>query len=475
MTSKTQKKKGWLIPVDISEITDAPLISVRFCIPNTDGMIAATKGAINELQYWWNYEKSYQPDDTRARDVAAYIRGVLYESLCIGGCDMLRPSETNPCLIEQSTDCGETWTTLIDFSLCLSAGLSSFSDYFGQQLLDQLENLYDGTPGSVAPQMVYDGSPDDAFRDLVTCIMCEAFITTLSEAAVQGIERNLDKAQSLVNLVTDISLLIGPLLGPVAAIIAIGTAVAAAAVAVGQLYWTGIGIEIFQSDATRKKVACCMYDGLKGDTPTRSRFQASLDACGFTVLSPEAQLSGAISPLLQSLDMYLAFIKVMDEVYPLAQSGFLDTCICGNEASSVCVDFFISSEYEIVYGTLDGLFGNPAPSLKAERFNSNKGSHIDVDHVFDVPVTVTGVQFDIYNGMQTGDVAHGIYLYDADGNQLDGNFQTFPQDAGTWYTHAIGFDSVANVSRVKIACNQTGDANPIAGYLWADNFCTEVL
>lgn len=74
MTSKRQKKKGYLLP---DPIDGYELICVQLRIPNAPEYKRAFVGAVTELTKWWNWEKSYEKLDKRAARAAKYWRDVL--------------------------------------------------------------------------------------------------------------------------------------------------------------------------------------------------------------------------------------------------------------------------------------------------------------------------------------------------------------------------------------------------------------
>lgn len=80
MTSDAQKNAGYLLP---EQLTGHELLCVDLLIPDADEYRAAFLGAIYTLADWWNWEKTYQPGDTRASQAAFYWRGLLNDHLCI--------------------------------------------------------------------------------------------------------------------------------------------------------------------------------------------------------------------------------------------------------------------------------------------------------------------------------------------------------------------------------------------------------
>jgi len=119
MTSKAQKTRGWRLP---EVITGYDLLCVQMKIPNEPKYRAAFAGAIQELAYWFNWEKSYAEGDTRAAQAAYYWRDLIDTYLCVendpgslgvgcGCCDDEPTNQryTSDGFLEQSFDGGETW------------------------------------------------------------------------------------------------------------------------------------------------------------------------------------------------------------------------------------------------------------------------------------------------------------------------------------------------------------------------------
>lgn len=122
MTSEAQKNAGYLLP---EQITGHDLICVRLRIPNVREYRAALRGALKSLTEWWNWEKSYQSGDTRATQAAAYFRELINDYLTFEDCEsqpMPIQFRQTDCLLEYSTDGGQTWLEAADLSLCAIPG-----------------------------------------------------------------------------------------------------------------------------------------------------------------------------------------------------------------------------------------------------------------------------------------------------------------------------------------------------------------
>lgn len=119
MTSKTQKKGGWILP---ELLTGYELLCVQLKIPDEIHYRAAFSAALQSLCYWWNWEHTYQSGDTRGTEASQYWRGIIDTYLCVEndpgsnglgcGCGCKKPTNqryTADGILEQSFDGGTTW------------------------------------------------------------------------------------------------------------------------------------------------------------------------------------------------------------------------------------------------------------------------------------------------------------------------------------------------------------------------------
>lgn len=84
MTSDAQKNTGYLLP---TPVTGYQPLCVSLLIPDDPTYKAAFIGAITELGKWFNWEKSYEPGDTRASQAATYWRTMINDSLVFEDCN----------------------------------------------------------------------------------------------------------------------------------------------------------------------------------------------------------------------------------------------------------------------------------------------------------------------------------------------------------------------------------------------------
>jgi hypothetical protein len=116
-----------------------------------------------------------------------------------------------------------------------------------------------------------------------------------------------------------------PLLSP----IVLSIAPVAGALFIGALsVLTQLTIEALDDEETRRKVACCMYDNLRGVAITEANFNASLTGCGFGGLSDEEIVRDMMEAGVNDRDNWLAFVAVLGNF--MSNVGDLETdCLCG--------------------------------------------------------------------------------------------------------------------------------------------------
>lgn len=322
MSSKAQKKKGWLLPDDINDILGAELVMFCGLIPNEEHAIAALDGAVRSVTYWWNWQKT---DGREAADVAIYMRQVL-ECFVIDCC-----SKMQACI-------GETIAPILKKN--------------ADDLLKELQDLYDqqGTAG-VAPDLVYDNTEQDLKRDILVCFMCRAFVDFICDAEIQRRRENLADAFWAVNIINQVAILSLPILAPISPWIALAAAVGNAILLLAQPL-SELAEEILLDQTARENVACCMYSALAGATPSYTRFATSLDGCGFSPIQNSEFIRNAIQPLVEDVDVYLTFLGTAQDIAPYVDQGLLDACPCDDFDWAQLHNFTVEA-YD--YGTVGDL------------------------------------------------------------------------------------------------------------------------
>jgi len=277
-------------------------------------------GAISALAEW----RAWTGDmDDRNEAVQQVQKFLAQEENCMSF--ELRQNPLNPCQLQQTFDGGEIWTLAFDYSLCQSSTLQTSAYELAQQNLEDLLDAYDDTVASVAPSMVYDSSSDDDIRDLALCHALHELIEAMCQAELEYRRQIATSAQ-----LTGIFLAI---LGVIITVATSGTGTPfylgiAATIAGG--FGTAFGalsLLILDDQTAKEDVQCCMYSALSGATITQTAFEESLDNCGFTGGSNEAQLAGAIVEMLEQENIYVTFLDLMERSYNFAELDLVQ-CDC---------------------------------------------------------------------------------------------------------------------------------------------------
>lgn len=260
----------------------------------------------------------------------------------------LRQNPANSCQLQQSFDGGENWLLAFDYSICQSITKDTLGqvDILEQQLQEIIDALNgaSGNVGTVYPDLEYDASPDDEFRDLALCAGIHDFIDFICELVLE--ERNNQATYARIGAILlsiASAVLIASGIGS-----PLGLAIATALVLGYATIWDGISELVLNDDEARELVACCMYDALQGSTLTQVAFENSLDGCAFTGGTNEAQIAGAIVGMLDDTDIYMAFVDFVNEKYRPAVLGLV-TCPCAEETEWTSILDFTIDDYNMQY------------------------------------------------------------------------------------------------------------------------------
>lgn len=289
MTSEKQKSAGWILP---EQLTDHPLLCVKMLIPDNEEYRAAFLGAIDSLQEWWNWEKSYQEGDTRASQAAAYWRVLILDHLCI------RYGE------HVITNCDDGTNKIL---------------YQLQQQNNELINArrsdaYDGTPTSIninAPTDNFNGD-NSTNRNLALCSATRDYVNSRVLETLNLYRYNL----GLASVAAGIAGWFGGIFG----VIGGGVAVIIAAL---QL----IPIEEAAADEQALiDVGCMLYDDLKGVAITPANFTATINALPADT-GNRATIITILKATAAAIENYYLFVDLLGDWYLNVQAGAVD-CPC---------------------------------------------------------------------------------------------------------------------------------------------------
>jgi len=357
MTSKAQKKSGWLIP---EQITGHDLVCMSIQVPDVPEYRQAVIGAIYSLTKWFNWEKSYTPGDTRAKQAAQYWRDILEINWGCNGMYQLRQNPDNVCQLQQSLDGGETWSLVFDYDLCkgkMTATEWNNVAYTSQNYINEQNAIYDGDITNNVFNWTYNQptEPTDDNRNYAMAWGCRKFVDWWCDTRIKEIERDYEEMLDELDFYNDLNDILGAISVTAIALIPSGIGVVAAGV-----IWAAAKVAIFvwgeynepdtsplKSDSAREEVACAIYAAMKDSDPQFSAWKTSLD--DFSSSDPDAELIATIiTPALQSEDLYVQWLIWLSQMIPI--SAYLPLP-CDQEWSYK-FDFTLAS-YESVFSVID--------------------------------------------------------------------------------------------------------------------------
>lgn len=319
----------------------------------------------------------------------------LLTTLECGGGDMpylLRQNPILPCLLEQSTDDGSTWTLVYDFTKCIPDSPTTIINHFSTQVdgiayyVTNYQNNYTSDITDLYPDLGYDTSPDDDLRNIALCHAVKVMVDSLCEAAMKTYDE-LDGMLNTVKIGAAIAAGIAAIIGlagsggaasPALAALAGDAALWAAGIALGATIGEGLynivttyPREVFTNPDYRQEVVCAVYLVLKGSNANRDVFQNALDGIVFDEETTEA-IGLWVQMMMQEVPVYAAFVEQMEAAMRSARAGLLEDCECDNpaEANITLVDTFpgtFNHNPTFISNTLDGgsiwecTTVNPAP------------------------------------------------------------------------------------------------------------------
>lgn len=289
----------------------------------------------------------------------------------------LRQNPTNMCLIEQSFDGGQTWSTAFDLSACQSIVDGSqtvinnqqYSEYFNnyfQDVYNDYVNNYVNDPTDVYPDLAY-GVGNDAALDAAYCNAVYTLVSASADVAISGIQE-IDELQSEFNIGIAITGFILTAIALAGALPTAGASLAAlggvatlwgasvgitATVANNLLnQWQNSTIDQYQDTAAIFEVTCFLVNNVSGDTYDSGSFSAALLNHGLT--GNAAVIADNLRILIQETPTKAAFLEKWNNNLQYAQAGIELFCPCGGGAYYVDFTTGNAGDWQISAGTLAG-------------------------------------------------------------------------------------------------------------------------
>jgi microcystin-dependent protein len=259
---------------------------------------------------------------------------------------MLRQNPANDCQLEQSINNGASWTLAYDYSLCLPKQnnleiIDRINDL--TDLINGLIDIYDGTPESIDPVVVY-GDENDALRDDALCFALYVYVLSVMEAAIEAYKQGFETSSGYLDGIGNIlggatgliTLFAGGVITPLAIGFAVGGLLFKSAAILDPLFDDIFGNAPEVNTDAVEAVACCMFSNLVGATVTQAAFGNSLFGCSWPEDEEIQLVADTVALTLIDTPSYLAFLKYLADIIPAAIDGVVLPCPCSQE---ICEHF----------------------------------------------------------------------------------------------------------------------------------------
>lgn len=322
----------------LPSIIDPSRKCLKIYIPDEENHLKAFWATLNELANAWAWEW----DGNKTGSAVAYIWNeiineasdrYIYDN---GGCFMymLRQSPTDDCILEQSVDDGQTWTTAFDFGLCRPTQTNITYETNISVQVGNILNDYSASGGDITNVfniLVYGVSPErNTQLDEALCYAIGAFVRSISSMAYDLTGSNTSIADSMswiLEQASEISATIDDYFNPISLL----------TWQINKLKSLLDGFltcanSAYVDEFAIKEVACCMYDTLKGKTSgsiQQTEFSTALSGCTFT--GNALCIANAVSQMIGNEDAYLMFANVWNEASQRAIYSGISPCICTDE------------------------------------------------------------------------------------------------------------------------------------------------
>lgn len=280
-------------------------------------------------------------EQAAARFVNLQVQLMTSDPACEGETMLeFRQNTLNPCLLEYSTDGGNTWASAFDYSKCLrrNATINLTWEQLGDQYItnNATFNTYNGDIANVAPGWQY-GDPDDDYRDMAMCWAAERWVQMCVDTAIAAGYASLEERQDKMYWVSNAFTTLGDVASALAEIgvykaqaeIVAVVAEIASEVVVIAANLAGFDPSALSDQDAQTEVACGIYGALAGAKPTFAAWSAALVSHGF--IGNEGEIADAAYLMMQSEELYVQFLMFAAEIIPAAELAGDLGCPCDNE------------------------------------------------------------------------------------------------------------------------------------------------
>ena len=345
------RNKAWLIKRYAPTLPNLPAPTAAFdaeptnCIKINEQWIPMILGALHIFLH----EDLFDGDEAARQFVADEAQNLLIavahgNSICLeDGMYLLRQSEADGCVLEQSVDGGLSWTEAFDYSKCVLRKSTTDRLIIYQQLqiyntnMAIVQNSWGGDIVNIAPDMVYDGGSNDDLRDNAACIGLSLLVATFAAQIENGGKTGqiIDDVVEGVVIVSAAGIALASILtglGTVAipAWVLSGLEVAATTATVVGAIRAVLGrepeLDSVLDEDVQLALLCCGYNALKGGTPDIVTFSQMWDNCDLP--GDNDDLLVVMQEFARSETAYIAFVSTMQGIYETLDSGADIACIC---------------------------------------------------------------------------------------------------------------------------------------------------
>jgi len=314
--SRTRKADQRFI---LPEVVDPPRKCLRIYIPEDDNHQRAFWAAVRELCNAWAWEWDGSKTGSLAGLVWQQIVQDASESFAFnnGGCFMflLRQNPDNSCILEQSVDEGENWTTAFDFSLCISGSTKTILNLTIKNEMNILIQTWNDNSQDITLvflNLEYTGTGSDVGRNNALCYAITTYVQMVAEAAASGV----DDGNFITDAVTWIIDTADNIFSVVATFLPFGNmlawSISQIADRIVEAIQPGSTAGNFLDTDAQQVVVCCMYENLvpvvSGESVQFTDWQNALDGCSFT--GNADKIGNVVASTLTDSTSYLALMQL---------------------------------------------------------------------------------------------------------------------------------------------------------------------
>ena len=286
------------------------------------------------------------------QDVLEAEIAALEHALDGGNCEGLamefRDNPLDMCEVQYSNDEGETWTTMFRKDVCVTPGITTFTDIENHKTeIDNDWTTYGGDITNVASCWAYAGESTDA----ALCMAIRVFVDWICNVAMEQIEADNAVLKELMSFWEDTRDELTLALLPLAVSFGIpGVTIGALAWACTEVLTAYLDVLIdkdknyFADEEARDDVRCWMYNSMRGDTISYEAWSGSLDTYVAPTNAADA-ISAAVQTWLESERIFVEYLILVNDLTQLP--GELPECDC---PSDLLIDQLSGDNYDDMFG-----------------------------------------------------------------------------------------------------------------------------